>query len=148
MTSASADVHRKVRQLDNDVNSIYDILGRIEKTQGDHSTQLTDLATGQNRVGATLTRQANRLEELAVGQEAHAAELVKIQITQQRQSNRLDELAGTQDEHGGILAEHSTVLAEHSTVLAEHSTVLAGHTAVLAEHSTKLDTILELLRAR
>lgn len=174
MTSTPADTERKVRQLENDVDSIYDILARIEKTQGDHSGQLTDLAAGQSRVGAKLARQANRLDELAVGQEAHATELIKIQTTQQRQNNRLDELAATQDEHGTALSEHGTILTQHTTVLNEHTTVLSDHTTILSEqsmilaeqstvlseqstvlsdqstvlveHGGKLDTILELLR--
>ena len=140
MTSTPADVPRKVRQLENDVTSIYDMLNHIQKAQGGHSAQLTDLATGQSRLGGTLLRQHNRLDELAAGQEAHAVELTSIQTTLARQNNRLDELATTQ-------AEQAATLAEHTGLLTEHTVVLTEHTVLLTEHGGKLDEILGLLRA-
>jgi chromosome segregation ATPase len=169
MTSATADVPRKVRQLENDVTSIYEILNRIEGAQGEHGKQLERLDSGQNTLGAKLTRQGNRLDELAAGQEGHASELAKVQTTLQRHGNRLDEFAAGQDAHTATLAEHGATLAEHGATLAEHGATLAQHTAILTDHSTiltehtvrldklattqdehggKLDTILELLQTR
>lgn len=53
----------------------------------------------------------------------------------------ISELAGTQRRHGNRLDEIAATQGAHSATLAEHS-------ATLAEHSTKLDAILEILRAR
>jgi hypothetical protein len=39
------DVVRKVRQLDNDVQSTYEILARIEGTQNRHGNRLGEIAT-------------------------------------------------------------------------------------------------------
>lgn len=43
MTMGPADMERKVRQLDNDVQSIYDILGSIQATQQRHGNRFDDI---------------------------------------------------------------------------------------------------------
>ncbi|GAB3914424.1 hypothetical protein ACFQ1S_00660 [Kibdelosporangium lantanae] len=72
----SPDVSRKVRQLDNDVQSIYEILGRIE--------------TAQTQQGARLDAIDGKLTQLEATQ-------TTIQATQARQGNRLDEMDGKLD---------------------------------------------------
>ena len=52
-----AAVERKVRQLDNDVESIYEILDELRSTT--------------TRIAATQSRHGNRLDELAQHLEAH-----------------------------------------------------------------------------
>ena len=44
MTMTPAEVERKVRQLDNDVQSIYEMLTGIESTQRRHSNRFEELA--------------------------------------------------------------------------------------------------------
>jgi hypothetical protein len=46
MTSPS-DVERKVRQLDNDVQSIYELLSTIQATQRRHGNRLDEIAAAQ-----------------------------------------------------------------------------------------------------
>ncbi|UUZ60594.1 hypothetical protein [Nocardioides sp. B-3] len=57
MTMTPAQIERKVRQLDNDVQSIYDLLGTI--------------SASQHNMAATLARRGNRLDELAAALEVH-----------------------------------------------------------------------------
>lgn len=80
---------RKVARLDNDVEAIYEMLTVI---------------------GGTLTRQQNRLDEIAGVQEGHTATLA---------------------EHTATLAEHTATLAEHTATLAEHGTKLDRIIALL-----------------
>ncbi|SES20911.1 hypothetical protein [Actinokineospora terrae] len=42
-----AEVERKVRQLDNDVQSIYEMLATIEATQKRQGNRLAEIATNQ-----------------------------------------------------------------------------------------------------
>lgn len=126
------EITRKVRQLDNDVQAINDLLKDIAAVRRTQAGQLDELAAGQNRLGGVQLRQNNRLDEFAATQEQHTDALRDLAATQLRQGNRLDELAGTQEQHTATLAEHSTVLGQH--------------TATLADHGGKLDTIIDLLR--
>ncbi len=66
------DIARKVRQLDHDVQAIYEMLAGISATQ---------------------QRQGNRLEEIAASQAESAASQAELATTQA-------ELAATQAEHG------------------------------------------------
>jgi chromosome segregation ATPase len=79
---SSPDVSRKVRQLDNDVQAIYEVLGRIE--------------TGQ-------TRQGGRLDEIEGKLTTIEATQNTVQATQARQGNRLDEMDGKLDTQGDRL---------------------------------------------
>jgi outer membrane murein-binding lipoprotein Lpp len=45
MTTVPPDVQRKVRQLDNDVQSIYELLATIQATQQRQGNRLDELAT-------------------------------------------------------------------------------------------------------
>ncbi|SDD68592.1 hypothetical protein [Actinokineospora iranica] len=53
MTSP-AELERKVRQLDNDVQSIYEMLATIEATQKRQGNRLAEIATSQAEHGAKL----------------------------------------------------------------------------------------------
>jgi chromosome segregation ATPase len=45
MTSGSADLERRVRRLDNDVASIYEILAAVQLTQSRHTSRLDEIDT-------------------------------------------------------------------------------------------------------
>lgn len=60
----ATEVERKVRQLDNDVQSIYEILSRLEGTQ--------------DKLVATQRRHGNRLDEIAADQTAQREKLDQI----------------------------------------------------------------------
>ena len=53
MTSP-AELERKVRQLDNDVQSIYEMLATIEATQKRQGNRLAEIADAQAEHGAKL----------------------------------------------------------------------------------------------
>ncbi|MEJ2866464.1 hypothetical protein WCD74_01720 [Actinomycetospora sp. OC33-EN08] len=45
MSASPADVERKVRQLDNEVQAIYEMLARIEGTQRRHDNRFAEIGT-------------------------------------------------------------------------------------------------------
>lgn len=57
------DVTRKVRQLDNDVQSIYEMLARIEATQNRQGNRLGELATAMTEMDGKLNRIIELLEQ-------------------------------------------------------------------------------------
>jgi hypothetical protein len=61
MTTPS-DLGRKVRQLDNDVQAIYEMLARIEATQARQGNRLAEAAATQAEHGAKLDRIVELLE--------------------------------------------------------------------------------------
>ncbi|HEX7660873.1 MAG TPA: hypothetical protein VF444_15475 [Pseudonocardiaceae bacterium] len=63
MATTSPDVDRKVRQLDNDVHEIYEMLRVISHTQGKHCERLDTLATEMSRVGGTQSRHLSTIEK-------------------------------------------------------------------------------------
>lgn len=62
MSTSPEDTARKVRQLDNDVQSIYEMLGRIDATQRRQANRLEEIATAQSTQGAKLDRILGLLE--------------------------------------------------------------------------------------
>lgn len=66
-----ADLTRKVRQLDNDMQSVYEMLERIEITQ-------LRMAATQMRQGNRLDELAGRLDEVATAQTEQGAVLNRI----------------------------------------------------------------------
>lgn len=46
--STPPELERKVRQLDNDVQSIYEMLARITATQQRHGNRLEEISAGQS----------------------------------------------------------------------------------------------------
>lgn len=94
--SVPTATQRKVRQLENDVEAIYEMLGRINGMQ---------------------MRQANRLEEIAERQDHHSATLDEHSQTLAGHS---ETLAG----HTQTLAGHTQTLAEHGAKLDEILAIL------------------------
>jgi len=62
--STPADVSRKVRQLDNDVQSIYEMLAKIEATQNRHGNRLAELASGVSEMGGELTEMDGKIDQI------------------------------------------------------------------------------------
>ncbi len=56
MSTSPEDTARKVRQLDNDVQSIYEMLATIEATQRRQSNRLEEIARSQAEQDAKLDR--------------------------------------------------------------------------------------------
>lgn len=57
------DLSRKVRQLDNDVQSMYEMLARIEATQNRQGNRLGELATSMTEMDGKLNRIIDLLEQ-------------------------------------------------------------------------------------
>lgn len=85
-------MERKVRQLDNDVQSIYDLLEGISTTQNQHGSRLDELGRSLATVSATQKRHGNRLDELDEKLDDVDQKLVTVTATQNRHGNRFDEL--------------------------------------------------------
>jgi hypothetical protein len=81
---ATPNLGRKVRQLDNDVQAIYEMLAGISATQD---------------------RQGSRLEEIAAKQVVQDGRLEEIAAKQVVQDGRLEEIAAEQATHRGKLEE-------------------------------------------
>jgi hypothetical protein len=52
--ASPAEIERKVRQLDNDVQSIYELLATIDATQKRQGNRLNEIATSQAEHGEKL----------------------------------------------------------------------------------------------
>jgi flagellar biosynthesis chaperone FliJ len=89
---AVPDTERKVAQLRNEVDSIYEILTRLERTQNRQATRLDQIAHVQQTQGEVLD---------------HHSEV-------------LDHHSQVLDHHSQVLDHHSQVLDHHSEVLASH----------------------------
>jgi chromosome segregation ATPase len=65
MTMSPVDLERKVRQLDNDVQSIYELLNKISTTQqrqGNRITELTELVAGHDARFDAVDARFDRIE--------------------------------------------------------------------------------------
>jgi hypothetical protein len=58
------DVVRKVRQLDNDVQSIYEMLAKIEATQNRHGNRLGEIATTIGEMDNKIGEMDGKLNEI------------------------------------------------------------------------------------
>lgn len=76
--SLQPDLARKVRQLDNEVQSIYELLAGIAATQ---------------------LRQSSRLEELGVTQDQHTATLAEHTATLAEHGAKLDRIIRLLEQH-------------------------------------------------
>jgi methyl-accepting chemotaxis protein len=72
------DLTRKVRQLDNDVQSIYEMLTRIDATQQRHGHRLDEVAGRLDEVAGRLDEAAGRLDEVASTQAEQGSKLDRI----------------------------------------------------------------------
>lgn len=120
----STNVERKLRQLDNEVHAIYDLLDAIAATQALHS---------------------NRFDELARTLAAHTRILAE-------HSQILAEHSRTLGEHSRILGQHGHRLDAHDgrfdhidTKFDRVDAKLRAHDGRFDRMDTKLDTIVELL---
>lgn len=77
------DLTRKVRQLDNDVQSIYEMLARIEATQKRQSNRL-------NEVGEVVDAVSDRVTKIATVQAEQGAMLGRIVALLEHQGNTND----------------------------------------------------------
>jgi hypothetical protein len=62
--STPAEVARKVRQLDNDVQSIYEMLARIEATQGRQGNRLGELASSVAELDGKVGDMSGKIAEM------------------------------------------------------------------------------------
>jgi chromosome segregation ATPase len=92
------DLGRKVRQLDNDVQAIYEMIAGIAGTQ---------------------TRQGNRLEEIAAEQAVHRGKLEEITAELGVHRGKLEEITAEQATHRGKLEEITAEQATHRGKLEE-----------------------------
>jgi methyl-accepting chemotaxis protein len=58
------EIERKVRQLDNDVQSIYEMLAEIAATQRRQGNRLMEIASNLTEMDGTLTRTAGKVTEM------------------------------------------------------------------------------------
>lgn len=83
------ELSRRVRQLDNDIGAVYELVNAIQITQGRHGLRLGEIVDAQVAQGTVL--------------DAHTVTLA--------------ELAAVLAEHTAVLAEHTATLAEHGSKL-------------------------------
>jgi chromosome segregation ATPase len=62
VTTPASDIERKVRQLDNDVQSIYELLTNIQGTQRRQGTMLDGMDARMDRIETRLEGVETRLE--------------------------------------------------------------------------------------
>jgi hypothetical protein len=64
MASPAAEVERKVRQLDNDVQSIYELLATMEATQKRQGNRLNEIANAQAEMASTQAEHGEKLDAI------------------------------------------------------------------------------------
>jgi len=92
MTQAWKDLEKRVSRNENDVVSIYEILGDVQRT---------------------VKRVEHRVDE-------HSAILNEHSSILNEHSSILSEHSSILNEHSSILNEHSSILNEHTATLASH----------------------------
>lgn len=60
----TAQLERKVRQLDNDVSSLYEALARIELKQGRHDTRFDEIDEDLNTLTTDVSTLGNQMSEV------------------------------------------------------------------------------------
>ena len=75
---APADIPRKVRQLENDVESIYEMLSDIKETQQKHTAKLDEHTAKLDQHTAKLDEHTTKLDQLAVRMDDHSTKLDTI----------------------------------------------------------------------
>lgn len=86
------------------MQSVYEMLTRIEAIQQQHSDRLNEVTSRLDRVVATQLRHGNRLDELAGQLDGVAGRLDKVAATQAAQSavlNRIVTLLEQRETDGG-----------------------------------------------
>ncbi len=72
------EIERKVRQLDNDVRSIYEMLSTITSTQTRHGNRLNEIAAVQSDHGQKLDDQGQKLDDQGQKLDDHGQKLDAI----------------------------------------------------------------------
>jgi hypothetical protein len=76
--ASPAEIERKVRQLDNDVQAIYEMLATIEATQKRQGNRLNEVAEKLNEVAVTQVSHGEKLNVVAATQVDHGEKLNAI----------------------------------------------------------------------
>lgn len=76
--SVPPEITRKVRQLDHDVQAIYEMLARIEATQQRQGNRLDELTETQAEHGAKLDEHGAKLDEHGAKLDDHGKKLDAI----------------------------------------------------------------------
>ena len=84
------DLSRKVRQLDNDVQSIYEILARIELTQGRHTNRFNEMGHDLDGLRARLDAHDGRFDAHDARFDAHDARFDAIDARLDTHDTRFD----------------------------------------------------------
>jgi hypothetical protein len=71
LRSVTSPLERKVRQLDNDVQAIYEMIATVEATQRRHGNRLEEITAAQSEHGRILTEHSAVLAD-------HSAKLDRI----------------------------------------------------------------------
>jgi peptidoglycan hydrolase CwlO-like protein len=95
MTSPTG-MPRRVTRLENDVHSIYEMVGDIQSIQRDHGHKLDRLTGRVDRIEAKVDHLETRFDHL---------------------ETRFDALSSTVDGHTATLDHHTAVLADHTVKL-------------------------------
>lgn len=98
MTTTPPDLERKVNQLDNDVQSIYEMLTGIEGTQRRHGNRLQELSEQLGRTDAKVDALGSRIDGLE-------SRIGGLESRIDGLSSRIDGLESKIDEVLGVLRE-------------------------------------------
>jgi len=79
MTSGS--IEQKVRQLDNDVHAIYELIFKISTTQGRHTNRLAEITEDIAAIRAGVAGHDARFEALETTLDAHGARFEALETT-------------------------------------------------------------------
>jgi chromosome segregation ATPase len=139
---ATPDMLRKVRQLDNDVQAIYGLLGGITETQQKHTTALADLSVAVTGIRATQQRQYNRLDELDARGEGLEAGLTEVRATLSRHGARLD---GFDSRFDRLESKVDGLESKVDGLESKVDGLDAKFTGLFNGLSTKLDQVLDRL---
>jgi len=107
MTMGPVEIERKVRQLDNDVQSIYTMLSAIQGTQERHTNRLGELAVKVDNLDTKLDTLAATVDTLGT------------------LGTKVDTLAATVDTLGTLGTKVDTLAATVDTLGTKVDTVLA-----------------------
>jgi X-X-X-Leu-X-X-Gly heptad repeat protein len=87
------DLSRKVRQLDNDVQAVYEMLARIEATQQRHGNRLDELATAVDQLAPAVGQLSTGVDQLSTGVDQLSTGVDQL-------STGVDQLSSTQTAQG------------------------------------------------
>ena len=86
MTTNATGIDNRVRQLDNEVQSIYEMLARVQGTQTRHTNRLSELAIRLDEVNEVLGMRVSVADQHSTERDA------AIEARLERVESRLDEV--------------------------------------------------------